>query len=116
MAPLAASSSSPVRFKGISLRAMRKLRGRIEELCSEGFFRQPYECFMDGKVVQCPGFASSIHELTTTQFVAGLVKTHTGDRRMADDPEWLLPEDVGKPSYFVSHAWKSTVREDGSCM
>ena len=96
-------------LKGITLRGMRKLRERIEALCNEGFFLQPYTCFKDGQHVEEHGTAATIHELTTTQLVAALVMTQSGERCMADDTEWVLPEDVGTPSYFVSHAWKSTV-------
>ena len=30
----------------------------------------------------------------------------TGSSRLADVEEWVHPEDVGPPRYFISHAWK----------
>lgn len=33
----------------------------------------------------------------------------TGERRLADCPDLIAPEDVGPPTYFISHAWKGTL-------
>ena len=39
------------------------------------------------------------------------IKTHTGNRRLADCAEFIAPEDIGVPAFFISHAWKGTFEQ-----
>ena len=39
------------------------------------------------------------------------IKTDTGDRRLADCPEFINRKDIKTPDYFASHAWKGTFKQ-----
>ena len=43
--------------------------------------------------------------------ICSWIKTDTGDRRLADCPEFINPKDVKTPDYFASHAWKGTFKQ-----
>ena len=60
-----------------------------------------------GNTWTLPG-VTSVDELTTHHVVNMWIKLPgvTGCSRLADSKEWVHPEDVGLPRYFVSHAWK----------
>ena len=98
-----ASAEAAVEHLGLSLRGVRRLRDKLAELCADAkrsSFREA--CTLLGR--ECPA-VRSLEELTTTQLVHLWVKREdvTGTRRMID------PADVGPPTYFISHAWMSTV-------
>ncbi len=92
-------------FKGITLRGLRKLVGRIKELCASGHFDE--EAVINGTTFK--GIGGDYEKLTTTQLVYLWVKLEgvTGCKRLADCPALIDPQDVGAPSYFISHAWVS---------
>jgi hypothetical protein len=77
---------------GIKLHSLRKLKEDISVLCTDGLFTG----------------VKTIDDLTTTQLVKDWVvpSSRIGHKRLA---ELLDPADIGVPTYFVSHAWKSTV-------
>ena len=58
-------------------------------------------------------YRQSDYHFLLTQCVTFLswVKTNTGDRRLADCSEFIDPADIGIPSFFISHAWKGTLKQ-----
>lgn len=92
-------------YRGITLRGLRKLVGRIKEICAAGHFDQ--DVVINGAAFK--GIEGDFARLTTTQLVYGWIKleTVTGHKRLADCSALVDPEDVGVPSYFISHAWLS---------
>ncbi len=96
-----------VALKGITLRGLRRLRKLLEDLCTSEAspFRQA--TVLLGR--ECPA-VSCFEELNTTQLVHLWVKKQevTGECRLADVPHLIDPADIGPPTYFISHAWKST--------
>ena len=108
--------------KGISLNGIRHLRRRIEQLCGSGYFKKSFS--LDGGRTQRKGAASTIHQLPITQLVYTLLHGQSRTPKslgvaeakqlsLVDDAEWVNPDDVGVPTYFISHVWKSTVRQLG---
>lgn len=74
---------------GISLRAVRKLRELVEE-----------------------HFGAGNRDVTTTQVVQDFVKVTTDPTkcRLAEMATIVDPEDVGRPMYFIEHAWNAPIR------
>jgi hypothetical protein len=109
IAEASAATEAAVEHLGISLRGVRRLRDRLVELCADAE-RSPFReaCTLLGR--ECPA-VRLFEELTTTQLVHLWIKREdvTGTRRMAEVPELIDPADVGPPTYFISHAWMSTV-------
>jgi hypothetical protein len=93
---------------GISLRGIRRLRARLVEMCASETSPFAKDTTLLGR--DCPG-VRSFKQLTTTHLVYKWVKDEavTGIRRLAEVPHLVDPADVGLPTYFVSHAWQSTV-------
>lgn len=85
--------------RGITLRGLKKLLGKVEELLSAGHFKRP-----DGSAL------TDLRDLTTGDVVHQWVKdvAVTGTDRLADCRDWVAEEDVRVPAYFVSHAWKGS--------
>ncbi len=96
-----------VALKGITLRGLRRLRKLLEDLCASEASPFRHDTVLLGR--HCPA-ATSFEELNTTQLVHLWVKTPavTGMSRLADVSHLIDPADVGPPTYFISHAWKST--------
>eukprot|EP00798_Chlamydomonas_sp_ICE-L_P032103 gene32103-16616_t len=96
--------------KGISLGGLRKLRKQIEALCASGFFNE-------GGQVDDMNFApgvESFKDLSTKQMIYMWVKQVTRPNTnthccLADMPDLFDPADLGAPTYFISHAWNSSV-------
>ena len=49
--------------------------------------------------------------ITRCSDILSWIKTGTGVRRLADCPEFINPNDVKRPDYFASHAWKGTFKQ-----
>ena len=94
---------------GLSLRGVRRLKERLVKLCAseESPFKVDAVLLKNRKCAA----AHSFDELTTTQLVHMWVKEKavTGDKRLAEVAALIDPDDVGLPTYFISHAWQSTV-------
>ncbi|GAX78217.1 hypothetical protein CEUSTIGMA_g5659.t1 [Chlamydomonas eustigma] len=93
--------------KGITLRGLRKLSDRIKLLCHQGMFNE--DRIINGRLFR--GIEGDYRKLTSTQLVYMWVKDKsvTSNRRLADCNHLVNPQDVGKPIYFISHAWLGTV-------
>ena len=76
-------------LRGITLRGLRKLIPKIQQLVALGHFKG----------------VSDWKKLTTADFVYQWVKPCTGTDRLADFADWVDPADLGRPSHFISHAW-----------
>lgn len=96
----------PTTLKGISVFGLKKVAERVRKLCEEGFFAED-RVFTDGTL--CYG-TSDYSCLTTTQVVYQFVRDEdvSGSLRLADCHAIVDPADLGKPAYFISHAWKGT--------
>ena len=79
--------------RGVTLRGLRSLRALLVQLTRSGRF----------------GDALDFNTVTTEDFVYKWVKDAavTGVERLIDCPAFIDAKDIGDPTYFVSHAWKS---------
>ena len=84
--------------RGVTLRGLRHLEGRVKQLCAEGTFKESRE--IDGKVYEG---TDEYQSLTTKQLVDIWIRDDkvTGDRRLADCTDLFEPRDIGVPTYFV---------------
>ena len=109
-AAAAAVGSNPVATKGLTLRGIRHLATRIQQLCSEGFFKDPWD--LHGK--QQPG-AEGYEDLTTAQLAVKWVKAEVntkGGSALVDALAAALPDVpvaeraqlAAAPSYYVRYA------------
>jgi hypothetical protein len=92
----------PTTAKGIRIKGLKKVVERVKCLVAEGLFAQE-KAYEDGTV--CPAVAD-YKDLTTTHVVYGWVKEQKDDKRLADQGDIINQEDLGIPTYFISHAWK----------
>lgn len=109
-AAAAAVGSNPVATKGLTLRGIRHLASRIQQLCSEGFFKDPWD--LHGE--QQPG-AEGYEDLTTAQLAVKWVKAEVnakGGSALVDALAAALPDVpvaeraqlAAAPSYYVRYA------------
>ena len=82
-------------MRGITIRGLKKLMNKTREVFAQGRLFKEREDFT---------------ALTTSDLVYSWIKDSavTGDKRLADCPDLIDQEDIGRPEFFVSHAWKST--------
>ena len=102
-----AQEKLPTTLKGISVGGLKKMAERVRKLCEEdGFFAED-RAFTDGTVVYG---TRDYNTLTTTQVVYQFVRDEdvSGSLRLADCIQIVDPADLGRPAYFISHAWKGT--------
>jgi hypothetical protein len=101
--------------KGISIRGLEKLAGKIRKECANGRFSHDKDFSHDGKF--CKG-TTSYSLVTTTQVVYLYVKDKavTGSKRLADCPDLIDREHIGPPTLFVSHAWDARWSAVVSCV
>ena len=100
---------------GINLQGLRKLMIFIQSLIPSGRFRNRVKdaVWKDGICIEeaVDVIVKSWEDLTTGAWVYGFVKTGTGSKRLAECSEIIDPADIGKPSYFISHAWKGSLAQ-----
>ena len=100
---------------GINLQGLRKLMIFIQSLIPEERFRNRVKdaVWKDGICIEeaVDVIVKSWEDLTTGAWVYGFVKTDTGSKRLAECSEIIDPADIGKPSYFISHAWKGSLAQ-----
>lgn len=96
----------PTTLKGVTVTGLQRMAERVKTLCQEGFFSED-RAFTDGTV--CYG-TRDYEALTTTQVVYQFVRDEdvSGSLRLADCASIVDPADLGRPSFFISHAWKGT--------
>ncbi len=94
--------------KGITLRGIKHLQSILKDLLASEDSPFRHSTNLGGR--ECPG-AESLESLTTTQLVYLWIKRPevTGTSRLADVPHLIDPADIRQPTYFISHAWQSTV-------
>lgn len=92
-------------MRGVSIRGLKSFAELVQTLCEDGVFSQ--DKIIDYQLY--PG-TTVYAELKTAQLVHTWVRdpSVSGESRLVDCPKWVDQEEVGKPDYFVSHAWKNS--------
>jgi len=98
---------------GVNLVFAKKMLAHVEKLFNDGYFNKDRK-FEDGTKLEP---VHKFEDLTTTHVVYLWVKDEsvTGDKRLVDCPDTIpglfQQADVGKPSYFISHAWMGSFKK-----
>jgi hypothetical protein len=98
---------------GVNLKFIKHILAHVEKKFNEGYFNVDRR-FEDGTVLKP---VDQFEDLTTTHVVYLWVKDKsvTADKRLVDCPDAFKGifdrSDVGKPTYFISHAWKGSFKK-----
>lgn len=108
-------SLPPSTKRGITIRGLKRLDVKVKELFDKGRFNTEQNV---GTVV-CP----PVHHYKdiTVQHAVSLFFRHpdfTGDinKAISECPEHILPEDLGIPDFFISHAYKGSWSKTIECV
>ena len=84
--------------RGIKLRGLGKLEGRLRQLVADGHFKR-----LDPATYQPIGVVTAYEDLTTGDVVHQWAKlaSVTGTDRLADCAAIIDPKDIGLPLYFM---------------